>query len=57
MTEYEIKEIDELQNFWKYSFLVIIELNKSLICYLFVLIIKSFQFQARVEQAYHLSCQ
>lgn len=37
MTGYEMKEIDELQNFWKYSFLVIIEL----ISHIFVICLSS----------------
>ena len=40
MIGYKMKEIDELQNFWNYSFLVIIELISHIFCYLLSLSLK-----------------
>lgn len=59
MIGYKMKERDELQNFWNYSLLVIIELISHIFCYLLSLLLKEafIQPQAWVEQAYNLSCQ
>lgn len=40
MIGYKMKERDELQNFWNYSFLVIIELISHIFCYLLSLPLK-----------------